>query len=398
MILGVLLARNEWPLLGLCITHALTNHVDELLVIDHSSTDETPVALASLKMFWGEKLKVAKLASGTLHLEELNLLTLNIVNRDKYSWSYHVDADEFLFVSGGKSLKSVLSSVPHTYSTVRYSLLNFVAPSDFNRKDLDRYQEIVYRAQIDKFGSQSRKQAIDSMSKFKSTFFDMPFTPKVIYRSDSKFWARAGTHTFVESHTDYPLDQDVIFAAHLPFVSFDQLIRRADHGKEVRDAGYAPSFAWQSQMIQSFRESGQLERFWNAHSVNQSPLQDIDTAHPTVVIDERLSKILIAAVKNLKISLAQENSKSEENPYVDIESVTLSTAMDLVHQMKDYKDLMISRCNLEIRNLKMESARLRKEADAANTRYAKMQLSLSWRITKPARMLIRFLSRIFRIG
>ena len=397
MILGVLLARNEWPLLGLCITHALTNHVDELLVIDHSSTDETPVGLASLKMFWGEKLKVAKLSSGTLHQEELNLLTLNIIDRKKYSWIYHVDADEFLFVSGGKSLKSVLSSVPDTYSTARYSLLNFVAPSDFNKYDLDRYQEIIHRAHIENFDSQSIKQTMDSISSFKATFFDMPFTPKVIYRSDSKLWPKAGTHTLLESQTDYPLDQDVIFAAHLPFISFDQLIRRADHGKEVRDAGYAPTFAWQSQLIQSFRESGELERFWKAHSVSPSSLQDVNTAHPTVVIDERLSDIFILAVKNLKLSLAGENSKSEENPDVDIESVTLSTAMELIHQMKNYKDLVIARSNLEIRYLKVESARLQKERDVATKRYAKMQSSLSWRITKPARTLIRVLGKIFRI-
>ena len=44
-ILGYVMSRDEWPTARPAVTHALSNHVDHVLVLDHASSDETQARL-----------------------------------------------------------------------------------------------------------------------------------------------------------------------------------------------------------------------------------------------------------------------------------------------------------------------------------------------------------------
>ena len=65
LIHGLVMARNEWPLLEVAVTHALVHHVDMVHVLDHASTDGTPAGLARLRREWGDRLEVVDI-EGTL--------------------------------------------------------------------------------------------------------------------------------------------------------------------------------------------------------------------------------------------------------------------------------------------------------------------------------------------
>ena len=58
-ILGVVMARDEWPMVALAITHALSGHVEHVAVLDHASTDASRTGLERLQQefhfyFWKE--------------------------------------------------------------------------------------------------------------------------------------------------------------------------------------------------------------------------------------------------------------------------------------------------------------------------------------------------------
>jgi hypothetical protein len=77
---GVVIARNEWPLLGLSISHALFYHVDKVFVIDHSSTDDTKNGLAELQKVWPDKIEVFRYEDNLFDQEALTNILLEILN------------------------------------------------------------------------------------------------------------------------------------------------------------------------------------------------------------------------------------------------------------------------------------------------------------------------------
>ena len=49
---GIIQASNEYPLLGLSISHALMYHVDEIYVLNHACHDGTQEGIKSLQELW----------------------------------------------------------------------------------------------------------------------------------------------------------------------------------------------------------------------------------------------------------------------------------------------------------------------------------------------------------
>ena len=95
-ILGYVMARNEWPLLGLSVMHALNSGIDRVAVIDHCSDDATREGLRALKSFYSEKIFVYRLDDPRYLQEATTALVMALVDADSYDWVYVFDADEFV--------------------------------------------------------------------------------------------------------------------------------------------------------------------------------------------------------------------------------------------------------------------------------------------------------------
>jgi hypothetical protein len=386
LVLGILLARNEWPLLGMCISHALTNHVDELLVIDHASTDETELGLKVLQSKWGSKLQIVKLAKGPLHHQALNLVTLEIIDRDRYSWVYHVDADEFLIVAEGKSLKALLTEMPIDVDIVRYPLFNYVAPRDFQESNFEQYKELTFRAKTDDKLTLDFEEMINAIMNFKASFFDIPFPSKVIYRTSVDSWPIAGCHALVgkSENDEFVLTEDLVFAAHLPFLTRDRLIRRADHGKEIREAGYSRDFAWQSQLVDEMRSLGQLDNFWASHSIDRKNWET-ENLLPQAVRDERLVDTLVSTISTFKENLTTYETQEKDLIDSSRESIGLASGVNAVQRMAEKKDSSMALVASENSTLRSEKHELEQELLESLVKFERLQKSISWRITKPLR-------------
>ena len=393
LILGILLARNEWPLLGMCITHALTNHVDELLVIDHSSTDETELGVTYLQAKWGSRLQLMRLDKGPLHHQALNLVILEVLETKRYSWIYHVDADEFLILPEKNSLKELLIELPLDVEVVRYQLFNFIAPQDFREDDFEQYKELTSRAVIDDTVNQNFEEMISRITNFQASFFDIPFPSKVIYRATVDSWPIAGCHALVESTEakEYALGEEAIFAAHLPFLTRERLIRRADHGKELREAGYSRDFAWQSQIVDEMRSLGQLEKFWNSHSISQD-YSESGKKLPQAIYDMRLVNALSRTVITFMEDFSKFKNSGENITGSSQERIALSSAVNSVQRMAEKKDLDLSQLRDENFSLRSENQSIQQASFETAKRLESLHKSLSWRLTKPLRSIHRIFS------
>ena len=393
LILGILLARNEWPLLGMCITHALTNHVDELLVIDHSSTDETELGVTSLQAKWGSRLQLMRLDKGPLHHQALNLVILEVLETKRYSWIYHVDADEFLILPEKNSLKELLIELPLDVEVVRYQLFNFIAPQDFREDDFEQYKELTSRAVIDDTVNQNFEEMISRITNFQASFFDIPFPSKVIYRATVDSWPIAGCHALVgrTETKEYVLGEEAIFAAHLPFLTRERLIRRADHGKELREAGYSRDFAWQSQIVDEMRSLGQLEKFWNSHSISQD-YSESGKKLPQAIYDMRLVNALSRTVITFMEDFSKFKNSGENITGSSQERIALSSAVNSVQRMAEKKDLDLSQLRDENFSLRSENQSIQQASFETAKRLESLHKSLSWRLTKPLRSIHRIFS------
>ena len=139
---GVVVARNEWPLLGLSISHALFYHVDKVFVIDHSSTDDTKNGLAELQKVWPDQIEVFRYEDNLFDQEALTNILLHISNQEKPDWNLIFDADEFLVSPTNKDIEDLLSNLGEKWNAIAMQLENYIVPLGFVDTRLDDYHLI----------------------------------------------------------------------------------------------------------------------------------------------------------------------------------------------------------------------------------------------------------------
>ena len=412
-ILGVLITRNQWPLVGLCITHVLTNHVDHLIVVDHASTDQTKSGLRELQNHWGSRLEVLHMSDGIFFHEEVNLVLKSFYEERDFDWVYLVDSDEFLITKNEAPLREPLTEVPKEIDLIRYNVVNFVAPVDFDENRLDRYSELTQRSVCDPNLFWDKSNPFEASVKGDINFFQVPFDSKVIFRLPTNAWPTAGAHSLngIEDVKEKKIAEDYVFAAHLPFLTRERLQRRAEHGRDMVAAGYTVNFAWQSQVVHEFRLQNRLDDYWEQVSI---PANGVSKFFQTTS-DLRLSKLLKSAVVHFEpvaklMSKDQENRETPDAPVLNVKHAvaairTVSKFQQRLNQValqefRDYADTF-ERIKVENQSIKEANAILNaenaavKEANASikaenevtKSENAGIKRSISWRSTKILRII-----------
>src|SRR5208337_792489 len=145
-VVGLVQAKNEWPLLALSISHALMYHVDEVYVLNHSSTDGSSKGLQHLQNLWKDRIHVFN-RHDEAFWQEASINALIVVSQDASpDWIYAFDSDEFLLTHGHRPLKEILDDIDHKYAVVRYEVQNWISTEDFDETHLDNYRILRYRS------------------------------------------------------------------------------------------------------------------------------------------------------------------------------------------------------------------------------------------------------------
>lgn len=316
-VLGVVIARDEWPGLALAVTHALTQ-VDVVLVLDHGSIDGTPSGLESLRTHFGERLEVMRFDDVPYWQEAITNLAIAVRGVDDVDWIYVFDADEFVLVPACTTLRDILHRAPATCRTIRYEVQNFVVPFDFDPCDIEQFARIEHRSLPCNVVDLPHRTAADEIEHAALNYFDLHFQSKVIVRATETPWLIAGAHDAPSEldAVELRLEPHELRVAHLPFDGAGRLHLRAAHGRRLVEQGFPLDHGWQSQMLARIDASGQLDQFWVAHSIG-APVDDVDRTPPTTTIDLAVAEACRAAAATVHAALDTAPVATAQNSSVD---------------------------------------------------------------------------------
>lgn len=269
---GIVVARNEWPLVGVAVSHALEHHVDAVCVIDHASNDGTAAGLSRLAAHWGPRLRVYRWDDDAFLQEALTAAAIELSADLGHSWIHVFDADEFLLAPATDAapggLRDVLATMPEAVDAVRYAMDHHVAPRDFDTAaigTLDRFRwRIAHRG-----GAMPPLDAlIDSIERGERSFFDVPFLPKVVVRRREGTWIGAGAHRLwgaAEARARRRPRRPALH--HLTYPSLRRLHLKAAIGANKIRNGFPRDHGWQNQVLARLAAAGDLDAYWRRHSI-----------------------------------------------------------------------------------------------------------------------------------
>ena len=267
-VIGVVQCKNEWGLIAMSVSHALLNHVDAVWVLDDGSSDQSAAGYELLSKQWGNRLTVIHLDSIGFEQEAItNTLVQLAVLKEQPDWVYPFDADEFLVLDDGASLRELLLDQPENVDEVRYTVKNFVSPTDFDENRISDYRRQRFQSKALRVASIETKER--EIGDGTATFFDFGFMSKVIFRAQSNVRLDRGSHsTKIFGRAKVSVSATTVRAVHLPMLSRARVERKAQQGKAHVDVGAPGGRGWQNQFIYKQQQMGKLDEFWIQHSIN----------------------------------------------------------------------------------------------------------------------------------
>lgn len=298
-IIGIVQAKNEWPLIALSVSHALMHHVDEVYVLNDCSNDLTAHGLVNLQKIWGDRIHVVNAVHEHFQQEAKANALISIAQRSSPDWFYFFDADEFLSIKNKQSLKNVLSTVDADVTGIEYALDNWISIADFDESRLDDYEKIIFKAVPDQGFEKISKEVVESIINGSKTFFDVPFPSKVIFRNYDGVSISAGSH-YLRDHQakNSNVEKDSqIHAMHVPMLSKTRLNRKLDMGLKHIAENRHMLHGWQNQLLVRVFNENRFDEYWNRHSIGSNSGQ---LALPPHVVDDGFSKMVEPVVCFLK--------------------------------------------------------------------------------------------------
>lgn len=325
---GVMVVRDEWPLLAVTVTNLLEHHVDRLTVYDHASTDGTMDGLLRLQRHWGDRLLVRQLGDVPFLQSAIVTTALVEIAFEPFDWVYVCDADEIALVRE-RPLAEVLAAVPAHVGLVRYEVENWIAPQRFDTVRVDDLTSVTARACVDPSLAASADRVGDRVARGELNYFSVPFESKVIVRNGRSVWLAPGAHFADDAMApdEASLPRDDFVVAHLPLLSEDRLVRRADHSLALREAGFEETHGWQSHAIADIARAGRIHDFWEDHSIREGG------TGPAHVVDDELATTIELALKVVAASPGLLDPPIE--PVVaPVAVVTTSRAIVSLHELQ----------------------------------------------------------------
>lgn len=290
-VVGVVQCKNEWGLIAMSVSYALLNHVDAVWVLDDGSSDESAAGYVHLKKLWGDRLTVLHLDSIGFEQEAItNTLIQLAMLTEQPDWIYPFDADEFLVLDEGRSLRELLAEQPEPVDQVRYQVANFVSPRDFNENSIADYRRQTYRSIAARAASIETKTR--EIAAGTATFFDFGFMSKTVIRARSNIRLDRGSHSSkVFGREQISATSDTMRAVHLPMLTRQRIDRKAKQGKAHIDARAPGGRGWQNQFIYKQEQQGLLDEFWDRHSID--PANVPSTVTDTTMFSDAIESTIV---------------------------------------------------------------------------------------------------------
>lgn len=439
-VLGYVMARDEWPVLGLAIVHAISAGVDHVVVVDHQSEDGTQDGLRTLRSHYGDQLSVYRLDDDHFYQEATTAMIMELVDARSFDWVYVFDADEFLLLSEEMSIFDLLGRIPPDVDAVRYEVHNWVAPTDLDHHKLSDYSRVIDRAVPNYFLNLSGEGYSRDILNGDINYFDVPFPTKLMVRSGHAKNLAAGAHSLRtrEALHELSLEQMTMRVGHVPLLSRDRLVYKSDQGRVLIESGFPPEHGWQSQMLYRIQQEQGLEPFWESHSMPVVEQRRSSQCTPMTTRDFSLTNALCTAVALLselerdgEAHRAKKKSSHTGTSFRDIDPIAirciheqmrmsdaamverdavvakLAAMVDELNSVNSERDSAVkerdavaAECAAVTAHLQNNIVRLRREKGLLHSQLQQLECSESLRVglavTWPFRLLKRIVRRVAR--
>ena len=374
-ILGYVMARNEWPLLGIAIIHALNKGVERVVVVDHDSNDATGEGLRALESAYPEQILVYRTGDSPYLQEATTALVMTLIDADSFDWVYVFDADEFLLTQPGVALDDFLAEVPDHVDAIRYQLYNWISPSDFNDLKPSNYLQIRNRAVPSQLLDLQPETLVDEISNGNLNFFDLKFPSKLIVRGRWAHFLGAGAHLIrtLDKPAEMEIDELQLQAAHFALLSKRRLILKCKQGEELIRLGFPIGHGWQNQMLWNLQNTNRLDRFWSNHSIQDDSRSENTDQVPHAIIDDCLVNELSIAVNKFDQIHTHPNQNVQKisNQESELGSIWTAAVTSIHRKLVDQDALratfysQLSERQLEREELNREVVRVNNELSTA---------------------------------
>ena len=194
---AVYVVKNEWPLLALTISHALTHYADKVLVIDTGSHDGTFQGIKVLQSLWAGRIELFRCNQEIFDQTPLTNLLIEMSREDQADWTMVLDADEFFVHDNYPEFFSKLSETDEVWSSYAIEVVNFIVDENHDDFNLKSFEQIAYR--VAGVGQRQMSDE-DFVSKVLSGELPLQYknTPdKIFVRNSNAIFVSQGTHQVV---------------------------------------------------------------------------------------------------------------------------------------------------------------------------------------------------------
>ena len=335
-ILGYVITRNAWPMVGLAVLNALQRGVSHVIIVDHSSDRETHRSLRALRNSRPDEISLHRINTTNLLQRATYLSVLKQFPTSTFDWVYTFDSDEFIYLENNKKLTDVLNDVAPNIDAVRYEIVNYVTPFDFDVTQVQGFLRIDQKSVVDANVVYESEIVKASLVRGETNFFDIPFPSKVITRERAFHNLQTGGHSAVGA-TELSVGTE-LYAMHVPFSSKSNLVARANEGKQVPEHRSAVGESWQQRALYEIQQEGDLDGFWRSHTIPVDGDQtQVQRKRPGTVVDKSFSISLRPAIEEMGAIFALQKLVEET---ADLKSTTSS--IDKVIELVDELDRSIS--------------------------------------------------------
>jgi len=232
---AVYVVKNEWPLLAVSISHALTNYADKVIIIDTGSEDGIFEGIRLLETLWEGRVQLFRCRQEIYDQIPLTNLLIEMSKENDADWTMILDADEFLVHNNYPELLAKLSQTDEKWSSYAIKVVNFIVDEKHDDSDLESFAKISYR-----INSQGVSQSPDDEYTRRVTLGEIPLqyrsTPdKLLVRNSQDIFISQGSHQVVfgdgiwwEKHDSSVASAGFLggMICHLPYTSENRLIAR----------------------------------------------------------------------------------------------------------------------------------------------------------------------------
>lgn len=291
-IVGITMMRNEADIVRPALLYHLSVGVDEVLVLDNGSSDDTPKILETIARKTGRVRWTRD--DGPYRQPEL----MTGLAREAYergaSWILPFDADEFWSPRGG-DLRPILAAA--SAGVLQVPVLNFVQ----RRAQLVPEQSsLLHMTMRVPTLIEPRGRAVELVNAGAIAFLEMDYPPKVLFRATATASLEAGNHAVGGVRGARAETEDVV-CLHAPLRAYAALEAKVEQAERVESSGsFRPEQGWHVRRWQRLATEGRLEDEWRANSYEDGSLE-VFGRRVALVPDDRLRDAVSRFIEDAEV-------------------------------------------------------------------------------------------------